>query len=147
MGHSSRPTSEVLEELVGGVRSIGSKILDTRTVISGSSEYTRPYNTWSFKNILEYQYGSAEYPIWIIMIGSIFRFNPPWIYELSRDAYEAKARGDGKRYYIAMRVLVDILKSIEYDSVEFNHFGIERKDLHDSIEKLERLSSSLSSGE
>ena len=71
VGHSSRPTSEVLEELVGGVRSIGSKILDTRTVMSGSSEYTRPYNTWSFKNILKYQYGSAEYPIWIIMIGSI----------------------------------------------------------------------------
>jgi hypothetical protein len=90
----ARPQSEILEELVAGIRSLDSKFREVaedgpRGIRSRSRRF-HPGMLHELSDLLREKPGD---PIILLMLSSMFREDMPWLYELGMEAYRSAKNG------------------------------------------------------
>jgi TIR domain len=100
-----RPQHEILEELVGSIRAIDTRI---RTLEENSNEprtprYRRhriPFMLHELPHIIGERPGD---PIGLLVLASMFREEAPWLYEIGLEAYRSTKAGKREEARLALR--------------------------------------------
>lgn len=143
-----RPTDEVMEELVSGIRSVELRIREM-------SEEPRPGRNrrmMKFHPFMMHELGhmmgeGPGDPIGLLVIASAFREELPWLYELAVDAYRAGRAGNTKVAKEAMRRFHRAASMIDRGPFPAEEFGIDRRTLHMMLREWEHLFERTSQGE
>jgi hypothetical protein len=90
----TRPQSEILEELVTGVRSLDSKLRDLSESVPYSVRSRRMrMHPMMFHEVAHLVGNGPDDPIGLLVLASVFREDMPWLYELGMEAYRAAKGG------------------------------------------------------
>ncbi len=99
-----RPQSEVLEELVAGVRSVEMRVRDA---LEDGPELRmrrrRKFHPEMMMDMRHRMMDSPDDPIQILMMASLFREEVPWFYEIALETYRAVRSGDPLQTRSAIR--------------------------------------------
>jgi hypothetical protein len=90
----SRPTADILEELVSGVRSVEIRVREMSDEDFGPRRRMRRRIDPMFMDMMMDGGSSSGDPIQILMLASAFREDLPWLYELATDVYRDMNSGD-----------------------------------------------------
>lgn len=99
-----RPESEVLEELVAGVRSVEMRVRD---VLEDGPEVRlrrkRRFHPGMLMDMTHRMMEGPDDPIQLLIIASFLRDDAPWFYEIAQEAYRAIRSGDRIASKVAIR--------------------------------------------
>lgn len=125
-----RPQTEVLEELVAGVRSVEMRVRDA--LEEGPEFRMRRRRRFHPEMIMDMQhgmFGDPGDPIQLLMVTSFFREEAPWLYEVALETYRAIRSRDPAEIGPAMRrykEAVDNLRRGPYMEM----MGVDSKMMH-----------------
>jgi len=91
----NRTTNEVMEELVGGVRALETRIAEMDEARRPKRNRMRHFPPMMMNEMIQMS-GEAGDPIGILMAASMVREDAPWLYELAMEAYRCCKTGDAK---------------------------------------------------
>lgn len=106
----NRPTHEILEELVSGVRNLE---LRFREALDDGPRSRRRRSHFHPMMLDEMMHGlrlGRRDPVRFLMLSSMLRDSFPWLYELGADAYRASVDGDKTREADAVRRFVHAVR-------------------------------------
>ncbi len=137
---AKRPTDEVMEELVSGIRSVELRIREM-SEFPRPSRHRRmmkfhPYMMHEFGEMLGEKPGD---PIGLLVMASSFREELPWLYELAMDAYRAYREGNSKAAAEAMRRFHRAASLIDRGPFPSEEFGIDSRALHMMLREWDHL--------
>lgn len=135
-----RPTDEVMEELVSGIRSVELRIREM-TEAPRPSKHRR---MMKFHPFMMHELGSmlGEKPgdqIALLVMASYFREELPWLYELAMEAYRAHRSGNSKAVAEAMRRFHRAASLIDRGPFSVEVFGVDSRALHMMLREWEHL--------
>lgn len=104
---TSRPQHEILEELVGGVRSLEARLRDVEAMVSGELPRSRRRRSHLDPLMLHEMGmmigGGPGDPTALLLAASMFREELPFLYELGMEAYRAAKYADPEEAQDCMR--------------------------------------------
>jgi hypothetical protein len=108
-----RPQSEVLEELVGTVRTMESRLRETPDEPRQLRRRKRmhPIMLREFSHMFAEKRGD---PVSILMAASIFREDIPWLYEIGVDAYRQASSGNRNAATKAVRRFLHAIEAVRH---------------------------------
>lgn len=126
-----RPTDEVMEELVAGIRSVELRVREM-TEAPRPSKHRRmmkfhPFMMHEMGAMLGEKPGD---PIALLVMASYFREELPWLYELAMEAYRAHRSGNRKATSEAMHRFHRAARMIEHGPFPAEEFGVDPRMLH-----------------
>lgn len=134
-----RSQSDILEELVSGVRSVEGRIREFGEFDNRSAK--RRSGKYQLMMIHELMHSIApEDPTRILIVASIYRDDAPWIYEISRELYESIRHGDFSATRVIYSRLTDAVEFIrrgpfiEFSSVERREILFMGRDLFSDLD-------------
>lgn len=135
-----RPTDEVMEELVSGIRSVELRIRE----MSEEPRPSRNRRMMKFHPFMMHELGQMigegpGDPVGLLVLASAFRDELPWLYELALDAYRASRAGNSKAATEAVLMFRRAASLIEHGPFPAEEFGIDRKSLHMMLREWELL--------
>lgn len=108
-----RPQTEVLEELVAGVRSVEMRVRDA--LEDGSDFKMRRRRRFHPEMIMDMRHrmmGDPDDPIQLLMTASFFREEAPWLYEIALETYRAIRSSDPAEFGPAIRRYKDAIDNL-----------------------------------
>ncbi|HZL21496.1 MAG TPA: toll/interleukin-1 receptor domain-containing protein [Polyangia bacterium] len=109
-----RPQSEILEELVSGVRNVEIRVRDIAEDDPGMRRrFRRRHDPGLIMHLAHRMGDGPEDPIQLLIVASLFKDDLPWLYELALDAYRSSKEGNrtlAKRSYLRFREALEMLK-------------------------------------
>lgn len=110
----TRPQGEILEELVSSVRSVEMRVRDSMEQGPHSRSRRRSRADPEMMNMLMHKLADGPHdPIQILFIGTQYKDDVPWIYELAVEAYRTLTSGskmEGTRALRRLSKAVDLLQ-------------------------------------
>jgi hypothetical protein len=105
----NRPQSEILEELVSGIRGLDSRLRD------GQFDEQKPRRRRRFsptivEDIAHTIGGGPEEPLKILLVCSLLREDAPWLYELAAESYRLSSTGPPAKAYEANERLLEAFR-------------------------------------
>lgn len=130
-----RPQTEVLEELVEGVRSVEMRVRDMLDdSFPPRSSKRRRFHPEMMMDLRHHVMTDPEDPIQLLMIASFFREDAPWFYEIAHDAYKAVQSRDPSEISLAIRRYKNALHMLRRGPV-LHMMGGESKMLYMMLEE------------
>lgn len=135
-----RPTDEVMEELVAGIRSVELRVRE----MSEAPRPSKHRRMMKFHPFMMHELGSMlgekpGDPIALLVMASAFREDLPWLYELALDAYRAMRGGNPKAAEEAMRRFHRAASMVERGPFPAEAFGIDPRAIHMMLREWEHL--------
>lgn len=120
----TRAQAEVLEELVGAIRSMESRVRDgyeePRSARRRNKFYPMMLN--ELGHFLSEKPGD---PINILVLASAFRDDAPWLYEIGMEAYRQASAGRGTAGKVAMKRFARAIEFSTHGPMSIEEFGID----------------------
>lgn len=137
----TRTQAEVLEELVGGVRTLDSRLRDmNESSSSAPRNRSRKYYAMLIHDLSrELSEGPGD-PMPLLLISSVFRDQMPWLYELGMEAYRSASRnGSSAQTKYARRRFQRALEMTLHGPFPPEELGIDSRGFRSLIQEFEFL--------
>jgi hypothetical protein len=140
---TSRPQHEILEELVGGVRSLDSRLRDLegmapeQSVRRGRLSHPIRLDPFMLREMAMMIGDRPGDPLALLMFASMFREDFPWLYEIGTEAYRAARAGapDAQLCIRRFKRAAELLLRGPFAE----ELGIHPKELHMLTREMERF--------
>lgn len=137
-----RPSHEILEELVSGVRGLDARFRDIEGNVSElgprSRRRWRHFHPMMMEEIIHMTSEDGEDPISLLMFAGILRDDFPWLAEIMTEAYREIRDGDAKSSQRAIERLRRLLKNVGRREFFMDFVG-PSKDAHMMAMEMPRL--------
>jgi hypothetical protein len=137
-----RPQHEILEELVGSVRAIDSRIrtLEESSTEPRSAKYRRHrFPSFMFHELAHIMGERPGDPISLLVLASMVRDEAPWLYELGLDAYRSARAGDRDEAKLALRRFQRAAEFTLRGPVSPEELGLDPRAFHMIMRELDHL--------
>lgn len=126
----SRSQSDILEELVSGVRSVEMRVRDMHEEnLPLRRGIRRRVHPGMMMDMARHVGGESGGAVQILVFGSFFKDDAPWLYELAIDAYRALSAGNGSKAEKAYHRFRNALEAIRRGPF-LDLMGIDSKMIH-----------------
>jgi hypothetical protein len=135
----SRPQSEVLEELVGAVRTMEARIRDGVDDPRRMNKRLNRFPPMFMRDLSRSITNGPEDAVNILVLASTFRDDIPWLYELGMEAYRqinAGQRVEGRK---SLRRFAETCEMLRRGPFDPGDFGMDSKHTHMMLRELDGM--------
>ncbi len=126
----SRPQTEILEELVAGVRTVEMRVRDAiEEHPEGRLRRRRRMHPGMIMDISSRISDGPDDPIQLLIFASLFRDEVPWLYEMALETYRAIRAGDDKIAHQAYRRFQEAIDALRRGPF-LDMLGFDNKMIH-----------------
>lgn len=142
----ARPQTEILEELVSGVRNVEMRVREMSDEESGLKRRSRRRFDPMMMHMMHRMTEDPSDPIHLLIVASAFRDDLPWIYELALDTYRSMKSDDPLQAGESLRKLKDTVEMLRRGPF-LEMAGLESRGLHmallDTVDSLQNFETGL----
>lgn len=135
----SRPQGEVLEELVGAVRTMEARIRDGADDPRRSNKRLNRFPPMMMRDLSRSITSGPEDVVHILVLASTFRDDIPWLYELGMEAYRHLSAGHVAEGQEALRRFAEACDMLRHGPFDPMDFGLDSKHIHLMLRNLDGM--------